>query len=702
MTLTIDNNDGLGGVDYTQALLAKAPLTITRRNGEWASCTGGLDLLSTGLPVPQSRARVQVTDAAGNVLFQGFVRANTTSLAEAQTAAGGEDRQQIFAFEQAWLTQAEPVKQLQPAAASSHILAESDAKITVTTVSNGHAEELATDVTVTGENEAYGYVTELFEGDGTTLAFTLGHAPFRATGSETLLTDSFDDALLNIALWTRTDPSSYIMLGAGGLQLNGGNGLDGSTLLQYTSPVEMGGTLVAEATGVALMPGSDGLLLGFYNGSVTHSACMAGIRAVATAGAHVLVAVVNGVEQPVTYDSEAGHTYELRVRIHCSEMQRTGQTYQVLAGNQLQQFGGAVIQAPLHLVIEARDLGLASNTLATVLFDSAISSSPPQCIFAPVNSVQLTGSIAKVSLMQTGSAWVVSTLTDGTVITRRQGAAGTGADYSLSSTGIVRFDTGRAPQPGELVTVTYRRSRRAVAHLKDATADQYRLQLALPGLPVWRGSVSKPKPRTTSDCEAAAQALLAFANASAASQQGELSWTRGAALANDVFPGDTLMLQSADGTQQLPVQAVTITDGNASPELLHYKAEYSQRRATSLSFTVSATVPADVPAEVAYTVDTQGLPTILAGLQVASATAAALQIDSGIDPPSGGGFEVRRSDANFGANVTADLVLQSPVRHFTIPRQAFTERFFVRAYDGSAPPRYSPVSSLVLTSLPLS
>ena len=77
-------------------------------------------------------------------------------------------------------------------------------------------------------------------------------------------------------------------------------------------------------------------------------------------------------------------------------------------------------------------------------------------------------------------------------------------------------------------------------------------------------------------------------------------------------------------------------------------------------------------------------------------------IDSGCDAPANGGFEVRRSNANFGSAITADLVLQSPVRSFSIPRQAFAERFFVRMYDGATPPNYSAVSSEVLTSLPLS
>ena len=73
-----------------------------------------------------------------------------------------------------------------------------------------------------------------------------------------------------------------------------------------------------------------------------------------------------------------------------------------------------------------------------------------------------------------------------------------------------------------------------------------------------------------------------------------------------------------------------------------------------------------------------------------------------MDAPAGGGFEVRRSDANFGSGSTSDLVLNSPVRNFSIPRLLFSERFFVRVYDDSTPPNYSAVSSEVLTSLPLS
>jgi hypothetical protein len=97
---------------------------------------------------------------------------------------------------------------------------------------------------------------------------------------------------------------------------------------------------------------------------------------------------------------------------------------------------------------------------------------------------------------------------------------------------------------------------------------------------------------------------------------------------------------------------------------------------------------------------------VLANLQQLSATAisgTAVQIDAGGDPPAGGGFEVRRRDWNFGANVdTADLVLRSPVRSFSIPRAAQVEQFYVRMYDASSPALYSRFSSAVFVNVPLS
>ena len=171
---------------------------------------------------------------------------------------------------------------------------------------------------------------------------------------------------------------------------------------------------------------------------------------------------------------------------------------------------------------------------------------------------------------------------------------------------------------------------------------------------------------------------------------------------SDVAPGDTLTVQTAAAQMKFAVQDVVITDAAVSPELLHYRVTFRQDRDTSLSFTVSNDPVADLPYPLPVVTATSGAPAALSGLQVTTATSTALQIDCGTDAPAGGGFEVRRSDANFGSGNIADLVLNSPVRSFSIPRVAFHERFFVRMYDGSLARLYSPVSSVVLTSLPTS
>jgi hypothetical protein len=89
-------------------------------------------------------------------------------------------------------------------------------------------------------------------------------------------------------------------------------------------------------------------------------------------------------------------------------------------------------------------------------------------------------------------------------------------------------------------------------------------------------------------------------------------------------------------------------------------------------------------------------------LQVTSITGSALQIDAGVAAPAGGGFEVRRRDWDFGPAVGQDLVLRSPVRSFSIPREAQVEQYYVRMFDASTPPVYSRFSSAVFTQYPVS
>lgn len=700
MILRIDNNDGVGEVDYTPTVRTDMPLEITRSRGKWTVCSAGLHLAGSGLVMPQSRSQVRVLDSSGAVLFHGILEATSRASEAMAGTIGSDDCVVLRAVEMAWLTQGSSSDALQPAMSMQHVMALHDVTLKMDVTSSSFSD-LAQDVTVSGEDEPTQYVTELFRGDGATASFALQHAPFRESGNDTLLDDAFDGSVFDSNIWSRVDVASYLSLGTGGLRLNGGTGFDGATLLSTKSLVELGGGLVAEARDVMLNAGSDGVLLGFYDGTATRPHCTAGVRVRAAAGSRSLVAIVNGVEQTTSYDFVDGHRYVLRVRLHCAEMQRIRNRYGVLVDGVLQQFGGDAVGAPVHVVIEVADLGLASSTLPTVLYDGAMAVSPTQCVFAPVNSVALNGSVGRVTLTRTGSCLVVSTAGDGTQRTRRQGISTSGADYVVSAAGVVTFAAGLLPQPGELVTVRYRRRGRAIARVIDDTAEFVKESLGLPGMPTWAGAVRSPRARSSADCESAAKALLALSAGSATGISGSVTWSRNAALAADVAPGDTLRIASDEGTQILPVQSVRMVDGNCEPEHVAYTAAFRQGRDVSLDFHVGDGLAADVPENVAATKDIP-IPASLSGLQVTGATIAALQVDSGVDAPDGCGFEVRRSDANFGAPSTADLVLRSAARGFSIPRASFAERFFVRMYDNSVPAKYSAVSSVVLTSLPVS
>ena len=171
MNLIIDNNDGLGGLDYTQAVLRKAPLTIRRQRGQWAECTAGLDLAGTGLPLPTSRARVLVSDNSGAVLFQGFLRQDAITTVSDATSTLAEGKPFFIAVEQGWLLGSAPSDVLQPATSVQHPISASDVTTTLLAPSAATPMQMATDVSVAGEQEATAYITELFRGDGTTQTF---------------------------------------------------------------------------------------------------------------------------------------------------------------------------------------------------------------------------------------------------------------------------------------------------------------------------------------------------------------------------------------------------------------------------------------------------------------------------------------------------------------------------------------------------
>jgi len=558
-------------------------------------------------------------------------------------------------------------------------------------------KELANDVTLSGQIEPSAYVTEIFAGDGITTLFTLSDEPFHIT-KPTLLSESFNQATFNTQLWNVTDPGSHLSLGGAGLILSGGNGYDGQTMLAAIDQLEMGGSLVIEAGNIQLTSPSDGVLCGLYSGATQRANCFAGYNVRQSGGSTVITPFVNGAEVGTTYTLLSGHTYTLRIRLHSPEMQRVLQTYYARVDGAIEAFGGGLVASPIKLVFDLQDLGNASNTPATVVYDGASVSSPASCSFVAVDSIELTGSMGFCTVTQTGSAWVVSTLPGGATQTRLIGVAGEGVDCSLTSAGKVTFFAGRIPVAGEIVTASYRLRSRAIARLEDAASVTAEADGGVPGTARWLGKVLRPLARSSADCESAAQAVLSFASSRAAAIAGSYASINPTA---DVWPGDVLSITANGQTMNVVVRQVTIMDGNSFPELLTYRIAFANDWADSLGVTLSeAIAPDSFLPPTALSAPGAALAN-LQQLTVASATTTALQIDAGTNPPAGGGFEVRLRDWDFGPGVDQNLVLRSPVRSFSIPRSAQVERYFVRMFDASTPPLLSRLSSAVFTNLPV-
>jgi hypothetical protein len=430
---------------------------------------------------------------------------------------------------------------------------------------------------------------------------------------------------------------------------------------------------------------------GLYSGIVERESCVAGFNVRQSGGATVVAPLVNGVETGATWTMLSGHRYTLRLRLHCPEVVRVNETYSAMAEGVLARFGGGAVDAPLWLVFEIRDTGISSNTPVTVLYSGSVTSSPGSCSFAIVNAVQMYGAVGGCSITQAGSAWVVSTTTDGSQTMRVTGNPGDGVDCTVSPGGRITFFSGRIPVANERITVMYRGRRRAVARLGDGSSD-------LPRTAQWQGKVTHPKARTTVDCENAALAVRSFAAGRAAGVSGSYAMVNPAA---DIWPGDVLAITSGDDILKVIVHSVTIDDGHARPELVSYRMGFANHWAEGLDMRLADAVAADaVLPETAQSAPAAVLAN-LSALQVVNATETALQIDAGAAPPVGGGFEVRRRDWAFGPGTDADLVLRSPVRSFLVPREGQVERYFVRMYDGSNPPVYSRFSSAVFTNLPI-
>jgi len=585
-----------------------------------------------------------------------------------------------------------------------HPLNETDGSLNLAALTlNASAKRaLANDVTVCGDHEPVAYVTEYFLGDGATTQFYLAANPFfAASSSSTIISELFNETQIDSRVWGQTGGPGSLALGANGLLMDGGNGVDGQTLLVWNDPVEMGGTLLLEAVGVSLALGSTGVLAGLFVGAETQANCVAGFQATAQQGTGVvsLQPLINGSAAGTAYTINPAYSYTLRIRVHCAEIERERAVYRSFGDNGQITYGGDWLSASGKLHMEIQQFVSSVGGMPVTLYDGAVASLPGACNVVAASSINLVGTMRAFHLTNLGSGWVVSTPAGGGPFTCTLGSTGEAAQCHIERSGKLIFYTGFTPAVGEQIAVSYRTIGRAVGRAVNTASQQALAQAGMPSEAAWIGSVTHPPARSSADCRNAALVIELAAAGTSALWRGTYKGNK-LSFAADVWPGDALELNapSASLNAQVVVRAVTVRYKASYPDLVEYAIAFANDWADDLAIKTSATVPADawLPAPVA--------PTMLANLTGVTVTAlngSTVTINAGVTPPTGGGFEVRTRDFVFMPGQDPTLVMRSTQQTMTFSRVTANDRFYIRMFDGSTPPNYSEFSTALLINLPL-
>jgi len=586
---------------------------------------------------------------------------------------------------------------------ATHTLSESDGTLLLEGLALATPKRTsANDVLVYGDHEPTTYVTEYFLGDGTTSQFYLSDRVFApAAHNTTLIRELFNQGQIDSRLWGNSGEHAYLALGAGGLAMQGGTGRDGETQLAWLDPVEMGGTLLMEATGVALDSGSTGVIAGFFTNDRMHSACTAGFQVTAAQGSGnvSIQALVGGSATGTAYPVDPSNQYALRVRVHCPEFQRATAIYRSVDDSGPVAFGGDLIPAPAILQFEIQEFVNGVAGMPVALFEGQIENLPVTCTVVVASSINLYGSIRGFNLANLGSGWVVTTPPNGSAASRRLGAATQSAECAVESSGRLVFYPGFAPVAGEQIAVSYRTSGRAAGRAVDVAVQQ---QLAVAGqsrVSAWTGTVTNPRARSSQDCRNAANALGRAAASATALWCGSYKCAS-VTLDADVWPGDGLQIDASSARLKalLTARHVKLSYRASLPDILDYEIAFANDWAEDLAIKTSSAVPSDAPFPVSPAAK---YLSNLNGLRVVALNGPAVTINAGAAAPTGGGFEIRRRDNCFTPGSDADLVTRSSQPTMTFSRTSIWDRFYIRAFDGSNPPNYSEFSAALIFNQPL-
>jgi hypothetical protein len=778
MKLQIDNNDGLGLVDYTPAIDGSTSPRVIRKLNQPAELQMSLVADGPDFVVSGTGARIIMALADGQAVFTGYLMEsavfeylgwgergpvyrynliaqsdemlldekrlpqrcpfversagnalrqltqdllpgvlNTSQVQELDMLAWwASDPQKTWAQEAAEIAiQARASYHLlngamvfSPIGTNIYTLNESDSNFSPEGLKLQPVNALVNDVTVIGQIEPQGYVKDYFVGDGLTYKFYLSQPPFTKKNA-TLFDEEYTASPLNPTLWSLTDPAHVISVSGGKLQIAGGTGVDGATVVQFVEKVELGGAWVMQHGDVQFSAASTGVLGGIYAGNISVAGCLAGFQVTPSGTQSSIQALVNGALTGIAITTVVGHHYVLTTRLYSDEVYRRQQIFHSSlhpAGN---GWGGAEIAADVRLVLEAHDIDPSNPgsqvAPSTILYDGVIASAPDFCAYAPVNDTNLQCAIAFTRMIQAIDAQVRTALPGFGYSTRLVGPLSDGAECNITSTEELEFYTAYVPAANQAISVHYRGQGRALAWVINPASIAAQQHGFDNGDHAAVRHIKQPPPRTSGDCENAALALLDDSCGPAWSGEYDTWCDFLPGGAGDIFPGDGLSLNvpSRGAVFSAIVREVEIEVRDVQDERSYYRIKFANDAASPLAFEVEKALITSA-LDVTQITSSQVGTNYLADLTEAEITvvgSTTVNVDAGVPPVSGGGFEVRWSDAGWGPDNDRNLVGRFANQTFSLARLSQIQDYYLRQYSASSPPLYSRVTTALHVDFPL-
>ena len=598
-----------------------------------------------------------------------------------------------------------------PVTANTYALAEDAPTFSPGDLQLLSVNRLVNDLTILGPLEPSAHVKDYFCGDGYTTYFYMSQVPFTRSSlvalyNRTILEEIYTE--LDPTHWTVTDPLGVITVRNGQLQVAGGTGVDGKTLLNFIEKVELGGATMIEHGDVVFNAASDGVIGGLYAGPVSMAGCLAGFLITPLGDYCNIQALVEGSARGAALATQAGHHYVFTTMLYPTEAYRMQQVFHSSLHPSGSPRGGGAVACDVRIVLEVQDIDPTNPATqiapATVLFDDIIPDAPGFCTYALINAGRIQCSLAFTYIWLPVDALVRGTLPGEDTVTILTGSLLDGAECEVTTAPALEFYPEYIPAANELIEVSYRGQGHAVARIINSASIGAHQRGADDGV---RGSVREiglPVPRTDADCEIAALALLDDAGQG---WSGEYqAWSQflpgGAA---DIFPGDGLAVNvpSRMASFTAVVSEVNVQILDIAGENSRYTLKFVDAGNPSLDFAFVAALMKQTQVLTPIDVTKVGNYYLadLTDAEVTNVTSTTVTIDVGFVPVAGGGIEVRYSDEGWGVGYNGNLVGRFTSESFTLTRYARAQTYFLRSYDGSGPPKYSRYSAALHVDYPL-